>query len=178
MRLIESLLVSISLHKSLIEVNGMPRKGSVPKRGILPDLKYNDFLVARFINSITKKGKKSLSQSILYDAFDAVQKKQKEDPLKIFKKAIENTKPVLEVRSRRVGGATYQVPVEVRSERRTSLAIRWIITYAKKRAEKSMKEKLANEIIDAANHRGATVKKKEETHKMAEANKAFAHYRW
>lgn len=156
----------------------MPRKGSVARREILSDLKYNDPLVARFIVKIMKKGKKSLAQSIVYDSFDIVQKKLKEDPLKTFKKAIENTKPVLEVRSRRVGGATYQVPVEVRSGRRTSLSIRWIVDYAKKRSEKSMKEKLANEIIDAANNRGASIKKKEETHKMAEANKAFAHYRW
>jgi len=156
----------------------MPRKGPVPRREILPDLKYNDTLVAKFINKVMKEGKKSLAQSIVYDAFDIVQRKLKEDPLKIFKKAIENTKPVLEVRSRRVGGATYQVPMEVRPERRTSLAIRWIVNYARKRPEKSMREKLANEIIDAANNRGASIKKKEETHKMAEANKAFAHYRW
>lgn len=156
----------------------MPRRREVPKREVLPDPKYGDRLVAKFINGLMRKGKKSVAESILYRAFETIQARTKQDPLKLFKQAIENAKPVLEVRSRRVGGATYQVPVEVRHERRTSLAIRWIISFAKKRGEKSMHEKLAMEFLDAAANRGTTIKKKEDTHKMAEANKAFAHYRW
>jgi small subunit ribosomal protein S7 len=156
----------------------MPRRREVPKREVLPDPKYGDRLVAKFINGLMRRGKKSVAESILYQAFDTIQARTKQDPLKLFKQAIENAKPVLEVRSRRVGGATYQVPVEVRHERRTSLAIRWIISFAKKRGEKSMHEKLAMELLDAAANRGTTIKKKEDTHKMAEANKAFAHYRW
>ena len=156
----------------------MPRRREVPKREILPDPKYSDKLVAKFTNGLMRKGKKSVSESILYKAFDLIQTRTKQDPLKIFKQALENAKPLLEVRSRRVGGATYQVPVEVRHERRTSLAIRWLISFSKKRNEKSMHEKLAMELLDAAANRGTTVKKKEDTHKMAEANKAFAHYRW
>jgi small subunit ribosomal protein S7 len=156
----------------------MPRRREVPKREILPDPKYSDKLVAKFINGLMRRGKKSVSESILYRAFDIIQTRTKQDPLKIFKQALENTKPLLEVRSRRVGGATYQVPIEVRHERRTSLAIRWLISFSKKRNEKSMHEKLAMELLDAAGNRGTTIKKKEDTHKMAEANKAFAHYRW
>ncbi len=156
----------------------MPRRRVIQKREILPDPKYNDKLVAKFITSIMRCGKKSTAESILYDAFDIVHEKTKQDPLKVFKQAVENAKPVLEVRSRRVGGATYQVPVEVRYERRQSLAFRWLLTFARGRGETSMHEKLALELIDAANNRGASIKKKEDTHKMAEANKAFAHYRW
>jgi len=156
----------------------MPRRREVPKREVLPDPKYGDRLVAKFINGLMRRGKKSVAESILYRSFETIQARTKQDPLKLFKQAIENAKPVLEVRSRRVGGATYQVPVEVRHERRTSLAIRWIISFAKKRGEKSMHEKLAMELLDAAANRGTTIKKKEDTHKMAEANKAFAHYRW
>ncbi len=156
----------------------MPRRREVPKREILPDPKYHDKLVAKFINGIMRKGKKSLAERILYGAFDLIEQRTKQDPLEIFKKAVENVKPVLEVRSRRVGGATYQVPTEVRPERRTALSIRWIVSYAKQRPEKTMVERLAGELIDAANNRGASIKKKEDTHRMAEANKAFAHYRW
>ncbi|HIC90893.1 MAG TPA: 30S ribosomal protein S7 [Syntrophaceae bacterium] len=156
----------------------MPRKGSVPKREILPDTRYGSKLVARFINNIMRKGKKSVAERILYQSFNIIQKRTHNDPLKVFEKALDNVKPVLEVRPRRVGGATYQVPMEVRFERRISLGIRWLITYAKRRPEKGMENKLAGELIDAANNRGAAVKKKEDTHKMAEANKAFAHYRW
>jgi small subunit ribosomal protein S7 len=156
----------------------MPRRRIVQKRDILPDPKYGDKLAAKFINNIMRGGKKSNAEAILYNAFDIIQEKTKQDPLKLFKQAVENTKPVVEVRSRRVGGATYQVPVEVRYERRQSLAIRWILTFSRKRSENSMHEKLAGEIMDAANNRGATIKKREDTHKMAEANKAFAHYRW
>lgn len=156
----------------------MPRRREVPKREIFPDPKYGDRLVAKFINGLMRKGKKSVAETILYRALDTIQERTKQDPLKVFKQAVENAKPVLEVRSRRVGGATYQVPVEVRQERRTSLAIRWIISFSKKRGEKSMHEKLAMELLDAAANRGTTIKKKEDTHKMAEANKAFAHYRW
>jgi len=156
----------------------MPRRHVVQKRDILPDPKYGDKLVAKFINNIMRGGKKSNAEAILYQAFDQTPQKTQQDPLKIFKQAVENTKPILEVRSRRVGGATYQVPVEVRYERRQSLAIRWLLGFSKKRNENSMHEKLAGELLDAANNRGATIKKREDTHKMAEANKAFAHYRW
>ncbi len=156
----------------------MPRRRVVQKRAILPDPKFGDKLVAKFINNIMRCGKKSNAETILYKAFDTIQEKTKQDPLKIFKQAVENTKPVLEVRSRRVGGATYQVPIEVRYERRQSLAIRWLLGFSLKRNEHSMHEKLAAELLDAANNRGATIKKREDTHKMADANKAFAHYRW
>ena len=155
----------------------MPRKREVPKRKILNDPKYNDWLVAKFVNCLLTRGKKSISERILYGAFDIIQEKAKEDPLKLFKRAVENVKPQIEVKSRRVGGSTYQVPVEIRSERKTSLAIRWLISYARARGEKSMGEKLASEFIDAANQRGEAIKKRENTHKMAEANKAFAHYK-
>lgn len=156
----------------------MPRRRVVVRREILPDPKYKNILVAKFINCVMRRGKKSVAERILYRALEIIRERTNEDPLKVFEKSINNVKPVLEVRSRRVGGATYQVPTEVRPERRTALAIRWLITYAKERAEKSMEEKLAAELIDAANNRGGAIKKKEDVHKMAEANKAFAHYRW
>ena len=156
----------------------MPRRREVPKRLMVPDSEYNSELVSRFIKSIMRDGKKSLAESILYDSFDIIEKKTNEDPLKIFEKAIDNVKPLIEVKSRRVGGSTYQVPTEIRLSRRTALGIRWIIGYARKRPEKSMANKLAGEFLDAANRKGASVKKKEDTHKMADANKAFAHFRW
>src|SRR5438094_10551613 len=155
----------------------MPRKAHIVKREILLDPMYQSTLVSKFVNCMMYGGKKSTAQHILYNAMDVIQKKTQDDPLKLFKKAVENIKPVLEVKSRRVGGSTYQVPVEVNPARRTSLAIRWILTYAAGRAsEKRMLEKFANEVMDAANNRGVAIKKKEDTHKMAEANKAFAHY--
>jgi small subunit ribosomal protein S7 len=156
----------------------MPRRREVPKRRILPDPKYRDKLVAKFINGIMLSGKKSTAEGILYGAFDLVEQRLKDDPLKIFKKALDNVKPMLEVKSRRVGGSTYQVPVEVRNERRVALGMRWIINYADDRHEKTMIEKLAGEIMDASQNRGNAVKKREDVQKMAEANKAFAHYRW
>ncbi len=156
----------------------MPRRRGVRKREITPDPRYRDVLVQKFINRMMVCGKKSLSEKIFYQAMDEIEQKAKEEPLKVFKKAVENVKPVIEVKSRRVGGATYQVPVEVRSDRRTSLAIRWIIGFARSRGERGMVRKLAGELMDAANNKGASIKKKEDTHKMAEANKAFAHYRW
>jgi len=156
----------------------MPRRRVVAKREILPDPLYNSQLVTKFINSVMNEGKKSVAEGILYGALNRVAEKTQDDPMKTFKKAVENVKPALEVKSRRVGGSTYQVPVEVRPNRRTSLAIRWLIDYAAQRGEKTMKEKLAAELLDAANLRGGAVKKKDDTHKMAEANKAFAHYRW
>ncbi|HEV8231149.1 MAG TPA: 30S ribosomal protein S7 [Thermoanaerobaculia bacterium] len=156
----------------------MPRRRVVAKREILPDPLYNSQLVTKFVNTVMERGKKSLAESILYGALNKVAEKTQDDPMKAFKKAIENVKPALEVKSRRVGGSTYQVPVEVRPNRRTSLAIRWLIEYAEQRGEKTMREKLAAELLDASNLRGGAVKKKDDTHKMAEANKAFAHYRW
>ncbi len=156
----------------------MPRRREVQKRKILPDPKFQDRLVTKFINDLMRQGKKSTAEAICYGAFTIVQDRTKDEPLKVFKKALDNVKPVLEVKSRRVGGATYQVPVEVRQERRIALAMRWLIGYASDRGEKTMREKLAGEILDAANNRGNAVKKREDTHKMAEANKAFAHYRW
>ncbi|MBI1987474.1 MAG: 30S ribosomal protein S7 [Nitrospinae bacterium] len=156
----------------------MPRRKEVTKRVILPDPKYHDVLVAKCINVIMKNGKKSLVERIFYKAMEIIEQKVGEDPLKIFKKAVENVKPVLEVKSRRVGGATYQVPVEVRSDRRIALGIRWIIFSARARGEKTMQERLAAELMDAAKGTGTAIKKREDTHKMAEANKAFAHYRW
>lgn len=156
----------------------MPRRGYVKKREIPPDPVYNSPVVQRFINKIMRRGKKTLAERICYTAFKIIQEKTKKDPLEVFFQALENTKPVLEVKSRRIGGATYQVPVEVREDRREALAMRWIIQFAKQRPGKSMQEKLANEIIDAYNNTGASIKKKEDTHKMAEANRAFAHYRW
>ena len=156
----------------------MPRKRVVLKRNTMVDPRYKNQLVARFTNCLMKKGKKSLAEGVLYGAFDVIQQKTKEDPLDIFQKAVKNVKPVVEVKSRRVGGSTYQVPTEVRPSRSQALSIRWIISYAKGRGEKSMAAKLAGELMDAANRRGAAMKKKEDTHRMAEANKAFAHYRW
>ncbi len=156
----------------------MPRKGEVRRREVLPDPKYNDRLVTKFINSMMYGGKKSTAEHILYDALDMVGDRTKEDPLAVFKRALENVKPNVEVRSRRVGGATYQVPVDVRPVRRVSLGMRWIVQFARGRGEKSMADRLAGELIDAANGRGASMKKKEDTHRMADANKAFAHYRW
>ena len=156
----------------------MPRRREVPKRPIMPDPKYNSVIVAKFINGIMRKGKKSLARRIFYYAMDIIAKRAKEDPLKVFERALENVKPIVEVRSRRIGGATYQVPVEVRPERRQALAIRWLVSYAKARGEKSMAERLAGELLDAYHEKGAAFKKKEDTHRMAEANKAFAHYRW
>jgi small subunit ribosomal protein S7 len=156
----------------------MSRKREVRKREILPDPKYHDSLIAKFINGIMRRGKKSLSERVFYRALDIVKDKTHSDPVKIFSQAMDNVKPLIEVRPRRVGGATYQVPVEVRPQRKVALAIRWIIGYAQQRSEKTMEEKLSAELIDAANNRGASIKKKEDTHKMAEANKAFAHYRW
>ena len=156
----------------------MPRKGHVPKRDVLPDPIYNSKLVSRLINTIMKDGKKGIAQTILYDAFDMISEKTGREPMDVFNEAIENIMPILEVKARRVGGANYQVPVEVRPERRVTLGLRWLVQYSRNRNEKTMQERLANEIIDAASNSGASVKKREDTHKMAEANKAFAHYRW
>lgn len=156
----------------------MPRRREIAKREILPDPKYNNQLVARFINNLLKRGKKSVAESILYGAFDIIEKKIKEQPVEVFEKAVSNVKPVIEVKARRVGGSTYQVPTEVVPSRRVALGIRWLILHARERGEKTMREKLAAELIDAANNRGAAIKKKESVHKMAEANKAFAHYRF
>jgi small subunit ribosomal protein S7 len=156
----------------------MPRRREVPERPIIPDSKYNNKLVSKFIKSIMRDGKKSLAESILYDAFDIIEERTNESPLKIFEQALDNVKPMIEVKSRRVGGSTYQVPTEVRPSRRTALGIRWIIGFARNRSERGMARKLAAELMDAANKRGASIKKREDTHKMAEANKAFAHYRW
>ena len=156
----------------------MPRRGYVPKREVLPDPKYQSKLVSKLINVIMEDGEKAISEKICYGAFEIIKEKTGNDPLKVFKQAIENIKPILEVRPRRVGGATYQVPMEVRPNRRLSLALRWLTTYARQRKEKTMKERLAGEILDAYNNVGSSIKKREETHKMAEANKAFAHYRW
>ncbi|MGD2029539.1 MAG: 30S ribosomal protein S7 [Desulfobacterales bacterium] len=156
----------------------MPRRREVPERTVIPDPKFNSKLVSKFIKSIMRDGKKSTAESILYDAFDVIEKRTKESAIKIFEQAIENVKPMIEVKSRRVGGSTYQVPTEIRPSRKTALGIRWIIGFARKRPEKGMVEKLAAELLDASNKRGSAVKKKEDTHKMAEANKAFAHYRW
>jgi small subunit ribosomal protein S7 len=156
----------------------MPRRREIPKKKVLTDPKYGDRLVAKFISGIMLRGKKSTAESILYGALDIIEQRYKEDSLEVFKRALENVKPRLEVKSRRVGGATYQVPVEVRPDRRISLAMRWIRNASRSRSEKSMRERLAAELVDAAQGRGTSVKKKEDTHKMAEANKAFAHYRW
>jgi len=156
----------------------MPRKGEVKRREVLPDPKYQDRSVTKFMNAMMRDGKKSLTERILYGALDLVGERAKEDAIGIFKRALDQVKPLVEVRSRRVGGATYQVPVEVRPQRRGSLAMRWVVQHARARPEKSMVERLAGEILDAANGRGGAIKKKEDTHRMAEANKAFAHYRW
>jgi small subunit ribosomal protein S7 len=156
----------------------MPRRREVPKRKITPDPKFRDRMVAKFTNVIMLQGKKSTAESIVYGAFDVIQSRYKEDPLEVFRKALDSVKPRVEVKSRRVGGATYQVPVEVRPERRVALAMRWITNYSRARGEKTMTERLAAELVEAAQGRGNAVKKKDDTHKMADANKAFAHYRW
>lgn len=156
----------------------MPRKGHVAKRDVLPDPIYNSKLVSRLINNIMQDGKKGTAQTILYNAFDLIAEKTGREPMEVFEEAIENIMPILEVKARRIGGANYQVPVEVRPERRITLGLRWLVQYSRSRGEKTMEQRLANEIIDAANNTGASVKKREDTHKMAEANKAFAHFRW
>lgn len=156
----------------------MPRKGSVPKREVLADPIYDNELVSRMINKLMLHGKKGLAQTIFYSAMDEIQAKTNKDPLEVFEAAVKNVMPVLEVRPRRVGGSTYQVPVEVRPERRVALALRWIVGYARQRGERTMVERLAAELMEAANNTGGSVKKKEDTHKMAESNRAFAHYRW
>lgn len=156
----------------------MPRRRVAEKRDILPDPKYNSKVVSKFISVLMESGKKSIAEKICYGAFNIIKTKTGNDPLKVFKTALENVKPVLEVKPRRVGGATYQVPVEIRAQRRMALAFRWLRNFARQRAEKTMKERLAAELLDAFNNTGASIKKKEDVHKMAEANKAFAHYRW
>ena len=156
----------------------MPRRKVAEKREILPDPVYGSKLVTKFVNSMMAKGKRSTAERIFYGCMRLIEDRTKTDPQKLFKQAVDNVKPVVEVKSRRVGGATYQVPVEVRPDRRTSLALRWVIGYARSRTEKTMQERLAAELIEAANNRGSSVKKREDTHKMAEANRAFAHYRW
>ena len=156
----------------------VPRRGNVPKREVLPDPVYGDVVVAKLINSIMLDGKKGTAQKIVYGAFDQVKERTGEDPLEVFEKAMNNIMPVLEVKARRVGGANYQVPMEVRPDRRQTLGLRWLTKFTRDRGEKTMSERLANEIMDAANNTGASVKRKEDTHRMAEANKAFAHYRW
>ena len=156
----------------------MSRRHAAEKREVLPDPKFGDVVLTKFTNSLMLKGKKSVAERIVYDAFDIMEKKTGQDPLKMFHEAIDNVRPSVEVRSRRVGGATYQVPIEVRHDRRQALAIRWLVELARKRSEKTMTERLSGELMDAANNRGAAVKKREDTHRMAEANKAFSHYRW
>jgi small subunit ribosomal protein S7 len=156
----------------------MPRKGTVERREVGPDPIYANPLVQKFISCIMYEGKKTVAQDIVYGAFGMIKERANDDPLKVFKKAVDNVKPVLEVKTRRVGGANYQVPVEVNRNRQTSLSLRWIIGYARERGEKSMTERLAAELLDAANSRGGAIKKRDDTHRMAEANKAFAHYRW
>ena len=156
----------------------MPRRREVPQREVIPDPKFNSKLVTKFIKSIMSDGKRSTAEKIVYSSLDLVKEKTQENPLEVFEKAMENVMPQVEVKSRRVGGSTYQVPTEIRQTRRQALAMRWLIAYSKKRSEKSMAQKLASEFVDAFNNRGASVKKREDTHKMADANKAFAHYRW
>ena len=156
----------------------MPRKGYIAKRDVLPDPIYNSKIVTKLINNVMLDGKKSIAQKIVYDAFEIVQEKQQTSPLEVFENALNNIMPVLEVKARRVGGATYQVPMEIRPERRQTLGLRWLVLYARKRNEKTMAQKLAAEIIDAVNNNGGAFKKKEDMHRMAEANKAFAHYKW
>jgi small subunit ribosomal protein S7 len=156
----------------------MPRKGPVPRRDVLPDPIYNSKLVTRLINRMMVDGKKGVAEGILYDAFNVIKERTGREAIEVFEEALKNVMPVLEVRARRVGGANYQVPVEVRPERRTTLGLRWLVQYSRNRGEKTMQERLAAEILDAANNTGSSVKKREDTHKMAEANKAFAHYRW
>ncbi|BFT66605.1 30S ribosomal protein S7 [Parvimonas sp. G1641] len=154
----------------------MPRKGHVPKREVMPDPIYGDVVVTKLINNIMLDGKKGTAQAIVYGAFEIVKEKTGEEPTEVFRKALENIMPVLEIKARRIGGATYQVPIQVRPERRQTLGLRWLVTYSRNRGEKTMKERLAKEILDAVNNTGSSVKKREDTHKMAEANKAFAHY--
>jgi len=156
----------------------MSRRGLVPKREVLPDPIFQSQMVTKFVNNVMREGKKSTAEQIFYNAMEVIRERTQEDPMKVFKKAVENVKPGVEVKSRRVGGSTYQVPVEVRPSRKLALSMRWLIGSAQSRGEKTMKLRLANELLDAANSRGAAVKKKEDTHRMAEANKAFAHYRW
>lgn len=156
----------------------MPRKGPVPKREVLPDPMYNSIVVTKLVNNVMLDGKKGVAQKIVYGAFETVAEKTGKDPLEAFEEALNNIMPVLEVKARRVGGATYQVPIEVRPDRRQALGLRWLVTYTRKRSEKTMKDRLAGEIMDALNNSGASVKKKDDVHAMAEANKAFAHYRW
>ncbi len=156
----------------------MPRRREVPKRPIVPDPKYQDRSIARFTNVLMRKGKRSTAESVMYGALDLIEERVKDDPLQVFKRALDNVRPRIEVKSRRVGGATYQVPIEVRGERGTALAMRWLIQYARGRSGRSMKEKLAAEFLDAASERGDSIRKREDTHRMADANKAFAHYRW
>ena len=156
----------------------MPRRGNVPKREVLPDPMYRSVLVTKLINSIMLDGKKGVAQKVVYGAFDIVKEQTGKDPIEVFTTAMENIMPSLEVKARRVGGATYQVPMEVRPERRQTLGLRWLTAYSRKRSERTMKERLAGELMDAANNLGSAVKKREETHKMAESNKAFAHFRW
>lgn len=156
----------------------MPRRGNVPKIEVLADPIYKSKVVTKFINQVMLDGKKSTADALVYQAFEIIREKTSKDPLEVFELAMKNVMPVLEVKARRVGGANYQVPIEVRSDRRQTLGIRWLVMYARKRSGKSMEEKLAGELMDAANNTGASVKKREDTHKMAEANKAFAHYRW
>jgi small subunit ribosomal protein S7 len=156
----------------------MSRRHAAEKREVIPDAKFGDVILTKFMNSIMYDGKKSVAEAIVYDAFDIIEQKTRAEPLAVFKQALENVAPAIEVRSRRVGGATYQVPVEVRTERRQALAIRWIITAARGRNDKTMVDRLSSELMDAANNRGNAVKKREDTHRMAEANRAFAHYRW
>ncbi len=156
----------------------MPRRREVPKRKVHPDPKFRNRIVSKFVNKLMYSGKKSVAEKILYGAFDVIEERYKQEPMEVFKKAIENVKPKLEVKSRRVGGATYQVPVEVRANRRLALAMRWIIAYSRNRGEHTMRERIAAELVDASQNRGTSIKKREDTHKMAEANKAFAHYRW
>ena len=156
----------------------MPRRGNVPKREILPDALYNSILVTKLINSVMLDGKKGVAQKVVYSAFNTIQQKTGNEPLDVFTQAMDNIMPSLEVKARRVGGATYQVPIEVRPDRRQTLGLRWLTTYARARSERTMSDRLANEIMDAANNTGSAVKKREDTHKMAEANKAFAHFRW
>ncbi len=156
----------------------MPRRRVAEKREVLPDPKYNSKVLSKFVNVLMEEGKKAVAENICYGAFEIIKEKTGNDPLKVFKQALENVKPALEVKPRRVGGATYQVPVEIRPQRRNALAFRWLINYSRGRGEKTMRERLAGELLDAFNNTGASVKKREDTHKMAEANKAFAHYRW
>jgi small subunit ribosomal protein S7 len=160
------------------EGSEVPRRGNVPKREVLPDPLYNSVLVTKLINSIMLDGKKGVAQKVVYGAFDIIKEKTGNDPMDVYTQALENNMPSQEVKARRVGGATYQVPVEVRPARRQTLGLRWLTTYSRARSEKTMKERLAAELMDASNNTGAAVKKREDTHKMAESNKAFAHYRW